>query len=190
MNKTEDILNLLKNEYECNRVHTSGHKIRNGEKYVELRNALFRVNNDYIIDAPEYEDLLDGQWYVKNYEFRMNWQLPIIVDKLIKDSDSRQTVVGMYNANDELENNDDMICTMYVSLRLDEYPEMYTLSYTVHMRSSDAREFRSDLKFHKSMMLRIMHMLSSKLNKPVYGNAITWYADSLQCWDKDFSYLV
>lgn len=188
MNKTQDILNLLKTKYESSMIHTSGHNIRNGKQYVELRNITFVVDKDYIICAPEYEDLLDGTWYVKNYEFKMNWQLPIVIDKLIKDNDSRQAIICLYNTDDEIE-TDYMICTMYVSLRLDNTPEYYILSYTVHMRSSDVREFKSDVKFHQLMLERITRLLSTKLDKPIINNQIVWYADSIQCWDKDFKYL-
>lgn len=83
-----------------------------------------------------------------------------------------------------------MICTMYVSLRLDKLEDnKYGLSYTVHMRSSDIREFRSDVKYHTRVRHTIAVSLEKSMNKKIIENDIIWVADSIQCWDKDWQYL-
>lgn len=185
----DDVLYALKQKGLHGQINVSGHKVRNGEEYLELRNISFIANKDYIIDAPEYPELESQQWYVDNYEPKMMWQIPKVIEILTKNPESRHAIISLYDPDNEL-NKDDMICTMYVSFRLDELPENCTvLTYTVHMRSSDIREYRSDLRFHKRVRHSMALALSQALNKPVIEGNIIWYADSLQCWDKDWDYL-
>lgn len=185
----DDVMYAFKQKALRGRVSLSGHKVRNGEKYVELRNISFIANKDFIIDAPEYSELVSQQWYVDNYETKMIWQIPKALDELVKNHDSRHSIISLYNPVTEL-GKDDMICTMYVSLRLDELPENHSvLTYTVHMRSSDIREYRSDIRFHKRVRHSLAIALSERLGHSVTEGDIIWYADSLQCWDKDWKYL-
>lgn len=184
-----DVLYAFKQKGLHGKINLSGHKVRNGEEYIELRNISFIANKDFIIDAPEYPDLMSQQWYVDNYEPKMMWQIPKVLDILVKNPDSRHAIISLYDPNNEL-GKDDMICTMYISLRLDELPEnCAVLTYTVHMRSSDIREYRSDIKFHKRVRHSLALTLSELLGHPVIEGNIIWYADSLQCWDKDWEYL-
>lgn len=185
----DDVLYAFKQKGLHGKINLSGHKVRNGEEYIELRNISFIANKDFIIDAPEYPDLMSQQWYVDNYEPKMMWQIPKVLDILVKNPDSRHAIISLYDPDNEL-GKDDMICTMYISLRLNELPEnCAVLTYTVHMRSSDIREYRSDIKFHKRVRHSLALTLSELLGYPVIEGNIIWYADSLQCWDKDWEYL-
>lgn len=179
--KVDDVVKRFKEELASQHIYASGHELRQGTHYVEIRNALFVCDKDCIIDAPEYEELADGSWYEHNYLPKINSQVEIAASKLIDDSDSRQAILCFYHPASELLGND-MICTIYVSLRLDE--EM-RLHYTVHMRSSDAREYRSDIKFHKLLQSQIVTYLQLSHIDAKPG-PIVWYADSLQLWDKDW----
>lgn len=184
-----DVLYAFKQKGLHGKINLSGHKVRNGEEYIELRNISFIANKDFIIDAPEYPELVSQQWYVDNYEPKMMWQIQKVLDILVKNPDSRHAIISLYDPDNEL-GKDDMICTMYISLRLDELPENCSvLTYTVHMRSSDIREYRSDIKFHKRVKHSLALALSELLGRPVIEGNIIWYADSLQCWDKDWEYL-
>lgn len=185
----DDVLYALRQKGLRGSINLSGHKVRNGEEYIELRNISFIANKDFIIDAPEYPELVSQQWYVDNYEPKITWQIPKVLDILAKNPDSRHAIISFYCPDDELD-KDDMICTMYISLRLDELPEnCAVLTYTVHMRSSDIREYRSDIRFHKRVRHSLALALSELLKRPVIEGNIIWYADSLQCWDKDWKYL-
>ena len=187
--KTDDIRKALYEEGKHGHYHISGHQLeQQGDEYVELRNIVFRCDKDYIIDASEYDDLRDGTWYERNYEPLITLQLPKAIDKLIADNDTRQAIIQFYDS--EMQDRTDMICTMYVSLRLRIMTNTTpVLTYTVHMRSSDVREFRSDLKWHKKVLNLILKDLSEKYQRPVWADPIIWYADSLQCWDKDWEFL-
>ena len=190
INTVDDIVRAFKAEGKQGRIHLSGHKVKNGEEYLELRNVVFKADKDYIIDAPEYPELQSGVWYINNYEPKMGDQLQGVIDNLVKNPDTRHAIISLYDKNNELK-KDDMICTMYISLRLDLLPDdCYLLSYTVHMRSSDIREYRSDIKFHRNVRHTIALVLQRLLKKSVIENNIIWYADSLQCWDKDWEYLM
>lgn len=60
----DDVLYALRQKWLRGSINLSGHKVRNGEEYIELRNISFIANKDFIIDAPEYHDLVSQQWYV------------------------------------------------------------------------------------------------------------------------------
>ena len=191
--KTGDIRYALYREGVYSHFHTSGHVLpQQGREYVELRNVTFQCDKDYIIDVPEYENLEDLSWYAKNYEPLVVWQLENVIQKLVDDPDTRQAVIQFYDPDKDEKARSNMICTMYVSLRLDKVSaecDSQVMTYTVHMRSSDVRELRSDLRWHKRVMLEISKELSHRLNKDVWCNPIIWYADSQQCWDKDWEFL-
>lgn len=188
--KTDDIRLALYMEGVYDRIHHSGHVLNNqGTDYLELRNVTFICDNDYIINVSEYEDLADGKWYEENYEPLIVWQLENTVQKLIDDNDTRQAILQFYDPDKNEKARSNMICTMYVSLRFDVTPKMNSLTYTVHMRSSDVHEFISDLKWHKKVATAIIKVLSNKLKQDVWLNPIVWNADSLQCWDNDWIYL-
>lgn len=167
---------------------TSGHKLeQQGERYVELNDVLVDCYDNYIIDAPEYENLNDGTWYDENYLPRVIDQTHIVVEKLIKDTDSRQGVISIYNPDDAP--NDDVPCTMYMCVRLKPNRNGgYILCYTIHMRSCDVREYRSDIKFHKKIVSAIQLVLKDNdINVELI--TMTLFANSLQCWEKDFEFL-
>lgn len=186
----DDIIYAFKKAVAHGKIYVSGHKVRNGEEYAELRNVVFKANRDFIIDAPEYPELESGVWYEKNYIPKMTDQILKVLDMLVKNTDTRHAIISLYDKDKELE-NDDMICTIYISLRLDKLTDdSYLLSYTVHMRSSDVREYRSDIKFHKKILHEFALKLQEMLGKIVIENNIVWYADSLQFWDKDWEYLI
>ena len=188
MHTVEDIRFGLSLELSHNNIKTSGHQLRNGKQYVELCNVCFLADESYIIDAPEYEDLVSGEWYEKNYVPRIDDQLTKVVDILNADNDSRHGIIAFYNRNDI--NDPNMICTMYVSVRLRPVGKSHAIDYTVHMRSSDVREYRSDLKFHRSVYKKLANMLKERHGVSIIEGDIIWYADSLQCWDKDFNKLL
>lgn len=191
MMKTKDIRKALYKELLHSHIRLSGHKVNNGEEYVELRNVVFTCDKDYIIDAPEYEELQDGTWYVNNYEPRIMAQVKPVIGHLVKNHETRHAILSFYDPDKDLM-QDDMICTMYVSMRLEDVGNIgdgSILYYTVHMRSSDIREFRSDLKFHKRVRHDIALALQEETGMIVAEAPITWYADSLQCWDKDWEFL-
>lgn len=174
-------------DQEC---HTSGHNVRNGERYVELRNVQLVIpyTVNWIIDAPEYEELVDGKWYDEHYTMRIGWQIQPVVEELIRNRDSRHAILMFYEPLDVYRH--DMPCTMYVSLRLNDMSESHTgLTYTIHMRSSDIREFRSDLKYHRDISDYIALELTEKTGWNIVQNPMVLVADSLQCWDKDFEFL-
>lgn len=180
---------LLADELKAERIKTSGHKLdQQGKHYVELTNILFYANDDWIIDASEYENLVDGTWYEENYIPRITNQISRAVDKLTQDLDTRQATIVFYRDFDLYAK--DPPCTTYVQLRLnfDLYNECF-LDYTVHMRSSDVREYRSDVKFHKKLAQSIVDYLNRR-SIPVKDYNIMWFANSLQCWDKDFEFLL
>ena len=187
--KTDDIRQALFAEGKHSHFHKTGHEVpQQGSEYVELRNVTFECDKNFIIDAPEYENLSSLLWYAQNYEPLIMHQVPNVINKLVADIDTRQAILQFYDADENTGN--DMICTMYVSLRLDKTDgSPYILTYTVHMRSSDVREFRSDLRWHKQVANSIIKELSHKFGQDVWLKPIVWYADSLQCWDKDWEFL-
>lgn len=186
--KTADIRKALYKEGLHSHIRISGHKVKNGSEYLELRNVAFECDKDYIIDAPEYEELKSGVWYVENYEPRIMAQISPVVNHLIKNHDTRHAILSFYDPDKDLQ-ADDMICTMYVSMRLEDIENASILYYTVHMRSSDIREFRSDIKFHKKVRHAIALTLQEKTGISIIEAPIFWCADSLQCWDKDWEFL-
>jgi thymidylate synthase len=188
MHTVEDIRFDLSLELSHNNIKTSGHQLRNGKQYVELCNVCFLADEAYIIDAPEYEDLMSGEWYEKNYIPRIDHQISKVVDILGADPDSRHGIITFYNRDDIDDKN--MICTMYVSVRLHPFENSHAMNYTVHMRSSDVREYRSDLKFHCFVYKKLMNMLKERHKLSIIEGDIIWYANSLQCWDKDFNKLL
>lgn len=187
--RAQDICEELHGHVERGNIITSGHKLKQqGERYVELNDVLIDCYDDYIIDAPEYENLKDGTWYDKNYLPRVIDQTHNIVEKLIKDPDSRQGVISIYNPDDSL--SDDVPCTMYICVRLkpNYYNDGYILHYTIHMRSCDIREYRSDIKFHRQLAAAIQLVLEDN-NIKIKSTTMTLFANSLQCWEKDFEFL-
>ena len=189
--KTKDIRIALMQEGKHGHFHVSGHILpQQGKEYVELRNVTFICDKNYIIDAPEYDELKDLSWYAKNYEPLIVWQLPNVVQKLVDDPDTRQAVLQFYDPDKWEKEKQDMICTMYSSFRMDTNKSGdYFLTYTVHMRSSDIREFRSDIRWHNKLVSEVAKALSDKLDAQVWSYPTIWYADSLQCWDKDWEWL-
>ena len=50
MQKTSDIKNLLLEELKNNNIKETGYNCQSGSKYVEIKNAIFEVDNDRIFD--------------------------------------------------------------------------------------------------------------------------------------------
>ena len=180
----QDIIVALYNEGKHNVFHSdlTQHKNQHGQ-YVELRNVVFKCDKDQMVNAPEYDDVANGQWYVENYEPRIMAQVPLAVNNLINDNTSRRGVFTFFNEDDV--SGKEPPCTMYVALRLDKMAgKAYSLSYTVHMRSSDIVEMTSDLRFHR----RLRHVIACELQNKMHPvqiveSPIIWCADSLQCYE-------
>ena len=108
------------------------------------------------------------------------------LDKLI--DNTKEAIINLWDNNDY--DKSEITDIMYISLSLEEYKNFHSLTYTVHMRTTDTTKFRSDLKFHRKVLNSIMDELNKHyITKPIIANPIILYTDSLQCLDKDWEAL-
>lgn len=186
-----EVRELLFDELSLKNIKISGHKlIQQGKKFVELNDVYFEAMEDSIIDAPEYSDVADGSWYDKHYMPRVNSHIDAAVSKLINDHGTRHCIIQIFDILDHF--TDDLPCTMYMSVRLVENSDkQYVLQYTIHMRSLDAREYRSDIKFHRRIIKAILAAVRYRCPELdiIDTPYVTLFANSLQCWDKDWNTL-
>ena len=185
MNKTKDIKNLLLNELHNNNIKDTGYNCFNGRYYVEIKNALFEIDNDKIFNTIPPLERMTEQWYIDNYDpiLERNNQFIKALKKLIDNPNSRQSVIIMGDVNEY--NNDAFICTMYIHLFLNHIKDNeYELEYIVHMRSNDVIEFDTDLLWHKKIINQTLKVL-----RTIYiinNYKIIWNADTIHLYSEFF----
>lgn len=186
---TYDIKFLLNEQLKNDNIKTDKtFKSNQGANHVELQNVQFVCDKKFIIDCEEYDDVKDGSWYDVNYMPRIKDQLEPIINKLSYDANTRQAILMFYHPEDCLIN--DPPCTIYVHIRLNEISEKhYSLAYTVHMRSNDVKEFKSDLKFHLKLREEIKNSIIENTNYYITTCPILWDTDSIQCFEHSFEFL-
>ena len=187
MLNTEDVRKLLIDEVVAGNIHDTGYDCPSGNQFYEIKNATFYCDKDYICKGMHRYDRVDPQWYVDNYEtvIRRTEQLTQCVSKLSENPSTRQAVI-MITGPDIFYK--DPVCTLFSHVTLDKNGDndfaTYNMTYTVHMRSSDAIEFGNDYQWHVKMIKEIISMLSDN-SIWVSDVKVVWVADSFHIY-KDF----
>ena len=179
MQKTSDIKNLLLEELKNNNIKETGYNCQSGSKYVEIKNAIFEVDNDRIFDNIQKLSYMGPQWYIDNYDpiLLKNDQLNKCINKLIDNVNSRQAIIIMTSPDDFY--NVDTICTTYMHIFLNKIKNNeYELEYIVHMRSNDCIEFITDLQWHKKIYNIILNKLKENIDIIIKEKNIIWNADT------------
>ena len=192
MDKTCDIKYKLLKELKCGRIKETGYDCLSGSEYIEIRNALFEVDKDYIFDNIRMYDRVPEQWYVENYDpiLKRNNQFDNFINKIGKNPLTRQAILFMGDSS-EYEIGDGMICTMYMHVFLDHIEDnVYNMEYIVHMRSNDAIEFGNDIKWHKKIIDKIIGFLNKLFNINIKDTKIIWNADSFHVYKEYFNLIL
>lgn len=179
MIKIKDIREALTWEVYNNNVKETGYDCLNGSSYVEIRNVVFECDEDCIFDNIPKLPYMEDDWYTKNYDpilYKGN-QVYKCIAKLVNNPNSRQAVLI-------ISSTDNLQCTMYIHVSLLKIGDGYELEYSVHMRSNDSVEFRTDLEWHKGVYSYIYKALSKFYN--VKRKNIIWCVDSLQLYSQYF----
>ena len=177
MKLTNDIYEELRQK-DVQQLHIdAGYKTLHGRYFVELRNVMFLCDKDYVVpDREEYEEVSTLDWYYENYWSIIEPQFNNLISILKHNKNSRRGILSYYDHLNE-QMMPTMICTMYTNCRIIND----TLEYVVHMRSSDAIEYQSDIRWHKH--------IASKISKELLGDPdkfyIIWCADSFHMYCDD-----
>ena len=116
-----------------------------------------------------------------------NDQFNKFIHKLGNNPLTRQAVLFMGSV-DEYDNENEMICTMYMHVFLNKIEnDNYTMDYVVHMRSNDAIEFGNDIRWHLKLIDKISKFLFSLFYINIIDTKIIWNADSLQVYKEYFN---
>lgn len=185
MLKTKDIRDLLLDELKNNNIKDTGYDCFNGRYYVEVRNALFEVDNDKIFNTIPPLERMIPEWYEKNYDpiLERNNQFIKCIKKLIDNPNSRQAVIIMGDVNEY--DYPAFICTMYMHMFLiKQENDHYILEYVVHMRSNDVIEFDTDLIWHKKIIKKILNVLEKFYI--IDDVKIYWNADTIHLYSEFF----
>ena len=140
--KTENIKNLLINEIQKGNIKETGYDCPSGLEYVEIRNALFEVDKPYIFDKLKSYDRVTSDWYKINYDplLYKNDQFNKFIHKLGNNPLTRQAVLFMGSV-DEYDNENEMICTMYMHVFLNKIEnDNYSYSNWMYNRSPNRNE--------------------------------------------------
>ena len=180
MLKTKDIKEQLLHKYDYGFFRETGYNCVNGKRYVDLRHVIFIVDKPYIFEESlDFEPRMDKEWYDKNYWPRIDNQINGLVDTLINNPCSRQATLVLAR-QDEYDTNDH-ICTMYSHVFLDTIVDnTYAIEYSVNLRSSDAFDFVSDVKWNTLVVDTILDKLVEKTGWQILKLPIIWHADSFQ----------
>lgn len=184
---TKDVRKLLIDEVIAGNIHSTGYDCPSGNLFYEVRNVVFYCDRCYICDKMHKYDRVDEQWYVDNYEavIRRTDQIGKCVKKLVENPSTRQALI-MISGPDMF--YEDPVCTLFSHITLDRRSsndlETYSMTYTVHMRSSDAIEFGNDYIWHVKIAKEIVGLLADKCVF-IDDIHIVWVADSLHIY-KDF----
>ena len=185
MLNTEDVRKLLLAKYDNNYIKDAGYDSPNGRKYVEIRNVIFQADKNEIFQPIDNIKRMDESWYVENYEPKINAQIPELIKKLINNPASRQATLILQSYNAYMSN--DFPCTVYIHLFLDKMKEnTYMSEYSVHMRSSDAMDFATDIVWNNKIYDKIITKISEETGWTIYKSYIIWNADSFQLSLKNF----
>ena len=187
MLKTEDIGDLFLYELKNNHIKDSGYSCVNGDKYIEIRNKIFEVDKPYIFDIPYTNERMTPEWYDTFYDWRIRYQIPGVIDYLSENPNSRRAILSL-NQENEIYDPQGYVCTMYMHIFLDKIDtDTYEMEYSVHMRSNEAFDFMSDLKWHTRIREEIIDKLKERNPswKIIKKNFI-WNVDSFQVYEKHF----
>ena len=189
--KTEDIKQQLINEILKGNIKQTGYMCPSGSEYIEIRNALFEVDKDYIFDTARLYMRVPDSWYEEHYDpiLKRNDQFNKMLEKLGNNPNTRQAIIYMGDSS-EYSNGDEVICTMYMHIFLDHIKDnYYKMTYIVHMRSNDAIEFGNDIRWHRKIIENISIYLYNKYDMSISESQIFWNADSFHVY-KDYFNLV
>ena len=166
MNKEEKIAKFLIQEFKNGNIHDSGYIGEHGRYFVEILDCHFIVKQGYIFrNISAYEGMEVENWYMNNYFPLIEQQLPVVIEQLNKNHNSRRAVMT-YNTPDDI-----TICTNYTNCLI----RGNDLHYFVHMRANDAVEYRTDYKWHKFVA---DELLLPNLNCNINNTIIHWNADT------------
>lgn len=184
MLNNNDVRSLLIQEVCGHNIKDCGYDCMNGRRYVEIRNVVFECTEDCIFRNIGKLPYLEDDWYEKNYDpiLLKDNQLQKCIDKLIENPNTRQAVIIMSST-------DNLQCTMYIHVSLiKKGVNTYELEYSVHMRSNDSVEFRSDYQWHINLYNNIYYALKTALtcNIILVKKNIIWCVDSLQLYEQYF----
>ena len=145
-----DIRKLLIQEVVCRNIKETGYDCLNGNRYVEIRNVVFECDEDCIFAHIPKLPYMEDDWYEKNYDPLLynDDQLIRCLNKIADNPNTRQAVIIMSST-------DNLQCTMYMHVSLLKNKGEYELEYSVHMRSNDAVEFRTDYQWHKQVYAKV-----------------------------------
>lgn len=180
MLKTKDIKDKLIEKYNSGHINDVGYDSPNGRQYVDLRHVVFEVDKPYIFEESLHVNpRMDEEWYRENYNPRIERQIDGLVETLANNPNSRQATLVLAR-QDEYETNDH-ICTMYSHVFLYNKTEnVYIIEYSVNLRSSDAIDFVSDVKWNSMVVDTIIEKLSEKTGWQIWKAPMIWHADSFQ----------
>ena len=180
MLNTEDIRKGLEMQYLAGVVKDAGYDCVNGRNYVELRHIVFEIDKPYIFEETLLNNpRMDDKWYVENYEPRITNQIDGLVETIVKNPATRQATLVLAR-QDEHETNDH-ICTMYIHMFLDRIGvDTYSSQYSVNLRSNDAVDFVSDVKWNNKIYDIIIDKIHEKTGWEIWKTKMIWHADSFQ----------
>lgn len=180
MLKTKDIKEKLVEKYDSGDIRDAGYDSPNGRYYVDLRHVVFEVDKPYIFEESLYVNpRMDEEWYRENYNPRIERQIDGLVETLANNPNSRQATLVLAR-QDEYETNDH-ICTMYSHIFMYNKTEnVYIIEYSVNLRSSDAIDFVSDVRWNSMVVDTIIEKLSEKTGWQIWKAPMIWHADSFQ----------
>jgi thymidylate synthase len=128
--------------------------------------------------APSFKNFLDGGVFHGGYGQRTQGQFTRAIERLKKDPDTRQAIVTIWRAHDDLffEGKHDYPCTLSLSFRIRDGK----LTMKTHMRSNDVWwGWTYDLV----QFTQLLNSVANSLNVPV-GKYIH-YVDSFHLYERD-----
>ncbi len=159
---------------------------KTSQKFIEIECASFEAITGYIINHNHH--VTDPQWYIDNYEPLMKWQIPIIVDLIKEDHNTRQAYISMLHPNDYHYENQ-KICTIGMQVIYNEH--LKEVDYIVFMRSNNICEHTQDFRWQAKIWCLITNMLIKELNDPdITLGHMYWNAGSLHLYEEDFKWLI
>lgn len=187
-----DIRQLFIDKYKSGQYKETGYDCSEGNEYIELRNIIFEVDQNYIFKQ-EYPTIrMDENWYIKNYEPRINIQIDNLINRIVENPLTRQAVLVLAHQY-ELE-KPGFICTIYIHIFLDKVInkdniEEYNIEYSVHMRSNNVMDFITDIQWNNKIFEIIIKQLKERTNWKLNKKNIIWCVDSLHIYKKDWNLL-
>lgn len=190
MLKTKDIRDLLISEIKNNNIKDSGYECVNGRKYVEIRNYIFEVDEPYIFDIPITDERMSPEWYDEFYDWRIRYQIPGVINYLCQNPNTRRAVLSL-NQEQEIYDPQGYVCTMYMHIFLDKKSDNeYDIEYCVHMRSNEAFDFCSDVRWHNKILDEIVKELEERMMWKINKKNLIWNVDSFHVYEKHFNDII